>query len=172
MQVRPELLIGWPAHVSSKAVPSWCSPVALSEEQFNVELVVRSVRVSTSTQTHHTTFLLLGAAAKLYPVSHVCVWCEVWGGGRGLCTVCCGMCGEGMGVLGGVGGREGLVYCVLWDVWRRDGCAVGCVEKGWVCWEVWDVWRRDVCAGMCVVFVEGCVLCGVECRGGVCAVWE
>ena len=90
MQVRPELLIGWPAHVSSKAIPSWCSPVALSEEQFNVELVVRSVRVSTSTETHHTTFLLLGAAAKLYPVSHVCVWCEVWGGGACvLCVVGC-----------------------------------------------------------------------------------
>lgn len=112
MQVRPEFLIGWPAHMSSKAIPFWCSPVALSEEQFNVELVVRSVRVSTSTETHHTTFLLLGAAAKLYPVSHVCVWCEVCGGGA--CVLCVVGCVE-----------EQWVCWEVWGVWIGV-CTVWC----------------------------------------------
>ena len=40
-----------------------------------MELVVRAVRVSSDTQTHHTAFLLLGAAAKLYPVREVCCVC-------------------------------------------------------------------------------------------------
>ncbi len=47
--------------------------VLLSESQFNVELVVQCVRVSSSPQTHHLALLLLTSAAELFPVSpHLC----------------------------------------------------------------------------------------------------
>ena len=44
--------------------------------------------MSSDTQTHHAAFLLLGAAAKLYPVREVCCVCVC-----GVCVcVCCGVC--------------------------------------------------------------------------------
>ena len=41
----------------------------LPESQFNVELVVQCVRLSSSPQTHRHALLLLSTAAPVYPVS-------------------------------------------------------------------------------------------------------
>ena len=40
----------------------------LTESQFNMELVVQCVRLSSSPLTHHHALLLLGTAATIFPV--------------------------------------------------------------------------------------------------------
>ena len=42
---------------------------ALSAAHFNVELVVKCVRLSTNPHTHQTALLLLSSAAAIFPVS-------------------------------------------------------------------------------------------------------
>ena len=39
------------------------------ERQFNMELIVNTIRSSENPQTHHQALLVLTAAAKIYPVS-------------------------------------------------------------------------------------------------------
>ncbi len=45
-----------------------CSDV-LSESQFNVEMVVQCVRLSSNPQTHHHALIFLSTAAGIFPVS-------------------------------------------------------------------------------------------------------
>lgn len=43
------------------------------ETQFNVELVVQCLRLSSNPQTHHHAYLLLSFAATIFPVSYMCM---------------------------------------------------------------------------------------------------
>ena len=59
--------------ISSSPVTCYILCVDLvAETQFNVELVVQCLRLSSNPQTHHHAYLLLSSAATIFPVCSGC----------------------------------------------------------------------------------------------------
>ena len=51
-----------------KIIVYYTDPI-VPEQQFNMELIVNTIRSSENPQTHHQALLVLTAAARIYPVS-------------------------------------------------------------------------------------------------------